>query len=220
MEKTKSPNPCVVILLILIAMPALCCIGFIGITMLGNVIVSSNPSRAFTPTSEEATATLRVQYTNTPEVTPSPTSQPTPSAIPTPIIDVTSILGKSVSEVESILGETTERNPITDPGDKLSGGEYRDYRIDKYDVFIAYDSNRIARVFQVLDGLSDENFSTSDWNIILLRFGMNVTMEPSREAPAAVYWDNYRGYFIAVAASSSRGYPVWTVQIAQAGYGP
>jgi hypothetical protein len=43
---------------------------------------------------------------------------------------------------------------------------------------------------------------------------------PEREALAAVYWDNYDGYFIAVVASSTSGEPVWTVQISEPAYQP
>ena len=47
-----------------------------------------------------------------------------------------------------------------------------------------------------------------------------LSSPPEREALAAVYWDNYDGYFIAVVASKTSGGPVWTVQISEAAYQP
>ena len=151
--------------------------------------------------------------------TDEPTNTPLPStATPTAIeslVDVYSILGKPVNEVEAILGSTILITPNDDNDDNLSGGEYRDYEIGKYSVFVAYDKNGIARVFQVMDGLSDENYSLTQWEQILPQFGVYINTPPERTAPLAVYWDNYNGYFIAVA-----GDPVWTVQIAEAEYHP
>ncbi len=158
--------------------------------------------------------------TNAPTNTPEPTNIPLlPSATPTEsieiLIDVYSILGKPVNEVEAIIGSTVLITPNDDHDDNLAGGEYRDYEIGKYSVFVAYDKNGIARVFQVLDGLSNENYSLTQWNQILPQFGVYINTPPERTAPLAIYWDNYNGYFIAVV-----GDPVWTVQIAEAAYHP
>ena len=48
--------------------------------------------------------------------------------------------------------------PNDDSDDNLAGGEYRDYEIGNYVVFVSYASNGIARVFQVLEGLSDDGY--------------------------------------------------------------
>jgi hypothetical protein len=159
---------------------------------------------------------------NTPESTSIPelTNTPLPPTVTptTPIqslVDVYNILGKPVNEVETILGATVLITPNDDNDDNLAGGEYRDYEIGKYSVFVAYDKNGIARVFQVMDGLSVENYSLTQWKEILPQFGVYIKTPPERIAPLAVYWDNYNGYFIAVA-----GDPVWTVQIAEAEYHP
>jgi hypothetical protein len=148
---------------------------------------------------------------------------PTLTALPTftnsSIVDVPSILGASVNTVESTLGKSTYRDLSTDPADNIPGGLYRYYQVGKYSIYVAYDSKEVARAFGVLDGLSDENYSISDWRILLARFGLNVAASPARDAPAAAYWDNYCGYYVAIAASSTSGYPVWTVRIALAGYG-
>lgn len=156
---------------------------------------------------------------------PTPTNTSAPIVFPTStanktdaikvIVDVPHILGKTVSEVENILGVTTLITPNDDNDDNLAGGEYRDYKIDRYTITITYDKIGISRVFQVMDGISDENYALEDWKIILAKFGIQIGKSPDREAPLAVYWNNYNGYFIAVA-----GDPVWTVQIAEYEYRP
>lgn len=92
--------------------------------------------------------------TNTLE--PTPTEQPSqtlePSPTVEPLVDVFGILGKPVEEVEVILGQTVLITPNDDNDDNLAGGEFRDYEVGNYVVFVAYDSYGIARVFQVLDG--------------------------------------------------------------------
>jgi hypothetical protein len=160
--------------------------------------------------------------TSTPELTPADQSLPTIASSPTiePLIDVFSIIGKPVEEVESILGPTVLITPNDDNDDVYAGGEYRDYELGSYDVFVTYDKNGISRVFQVLDGLSDENYSLTEWDQILPKFGVFLTSQPDREAPAAFYWDNYAGYNIAVIALGTSGQPVWTVQISDASFSP
>jgi hypothetical protein len=129
------------------------------------------------------------------------------------IIDVTTILGKPISQVEEITGKTVLITPNDDHDDVLAGGEYRDYEIGKYYVFLSLDEDGIARGFQVMDGLSSENYSLNDWKTLLPRFGLNVTAPPDQEAPAALYWYNFDGYGIGLASNNISGKPVWTVQI-------
>ena len=170
-------------------------------------------SATITPTLRPPTASpLPLTENPSPTVT-IPTIEPTSSV--EIVVDVPGILGKSVSEVENLFGIATLITPNDDNDDNLAGGEYRDYQINKYSVTIAYDKTGVARVFQVMDGMSDENYALDDWNIILPKFGIQINVSPDREAPLAVYWDNYNGYFIVVA-----GQPVWSVQIAQAEYHP
>lgn len=174
---------------------------FLAILFLG-IVVLSPPYVVFTPP---------WVHTATPH--------PTDTALSIPLtINVPGLLGNTVSEVEIILGSAMEVDPINDGN--LVGGEYRDYQIDNYYVFIGYDETGIARMFQVLEGLSSMNYSTSQWAMILPIFGVNNTTSPDQTAPAAVYWDNYNGLFIAIMATSSSGKPVWTVQIAQIQYRP
>jgi len=164
---------------------------------------------------EKPTEVSTIVLTNTPKPTNTPLlSAATPTAIES-LVDVYSILGKPVNEAEAILGSTILITPNDDNDDNLSGEEYRDYELGKYGVSVSYDKNGIARVFQVMDGLSDENYSLTQWEQILPQFGVYINTAPERTAPSAVYWDNYNGYFIAVV-----GDPVWTVQIAEAEYRP
>ena len=192
-------------------------------------IPTSTQTHTTTPTlslSPTVTLTPFPTQTEQPSQTPdpSPTVEPSPTIEPAPIVEplvnVLDILGKPVNEVESILGSSVWITPNDDNDDNLAGGEYRDYEIGGYVVFVAYDSNGIARVFQVLDGLSDENYSIMEWDQILPKFGVFLDSPPQREVLAAVYWDNYAGYFIAVVASNTSGKPVWTVQISEAAYKP
>jgi hypothetical protein len=178
------------------------------------------PSPSGTP-KPTATITLTPTIRNTVNFTEILRNTVTMRPSSTPVfINVPEILGKTTTEIEAVIGSTIEINPINDPYDSLSGGEYRDYLIGAYWFFIGYDEDGIARIFQVLDGLESSNYSIREWNQILPIFGMDVRTLPNRTAPAAVYWDNYNGFFIAVVASSSSGSPVWTVQIAQASYAP
>jgi len=202
----------------------LCCLCSIPIAIFSSS--TSSPKASNTPIIDIEPSPIIAQTDKPTEVptialtnTPKPTSTPSPStATPTAIkslVDVFGILGKPVNEVEAIIGTTILITPNDDNDDNLSGGEYRDYIIGKYSVFVAYDKNGIARVFQVMGGLSDENYSLKQWKLILPQFGVYINTPPERTAPLAVYWDNYNGYFIAVA-----GDPVYTVQIAEAEYHP
>lgn len=170
--------------------------------------VEAEPSSTFTETE---------QNIESPTTTPTKLQQPTATITATiePVIDVFGILGKPVNEVENIVGQTILITLNDDADDDLAGGEYRDYVIGDYDCFVVYDKYGIARVFQVLDGLVDENYSLSKWGVILPQFGVYISSSPDRTAPLAIYWDNYNGYFIGVI-----GDPVWTVQIAEAEYAP
>lgn len=168
---------------------------------------------AFAVINQTATANAP---TNTPMATITSLPPTITSTAIQPLVDVLSILGKPVIEVEAILGSTTLITPNDDDdGDLSFVKEWRDYKIGKYSVFVAYDQNGISRVFQVMDGLSVENYPLTEWKQILAQFGVYVNTPPERTAQFAVYWDNYNGYFIAVA-----GDPMYSVQIAEAEYHP
>lgn len=183
------------------------------------------PEDTISPTSTK-TSTIEPTITSTQTPTPSPTKtkKPTntiePSPTKEPIVDVFQILGMKRIDVEGLLGPTVLITPINDPGDPLVGGEYRDYEIDDLVIFIVFDKNGIARIFQVWEGLTEKNYSINDWDAILPQFGVNLNVGPSRSAPAALHWDNYHGYYIGVIASSSSGKPVWTIQISEEAYKP
>jgi hypothetical protein len=132
------------------------------------------------------------------------------------IIDVSQVLNKSVSEVEAILGSTVLITANDDNDDPFAGGEYRDYEIGKYSTFVAFDRNGVSKLFQIMDGLTVENYSLEDWESLLPRFGMNVQSSPDKSAPAALYWYDFQGFGIAVIAENISGAPVWTVQVADA----
>ena len=164
---------------------------------------------------DSLTSTPQPQEPIPPTATPSITPKPTPA--PDIIIDVTLIINKTVTEVETILGTATYVTPNDDNDDILAGGEYRDYEIGKYGFFVSFDRNGNAKGFQIMDGLSDEDYSLDDWGLLLPRFGLVIQSPPDKSAPAALYWYDYQGYGIAVAAENMNGTPVWTVQIEDAG---
>lgn len=178
-----------------------------------------SPSSTHTST-HEPTSTATETKTPLPTNTTIPTNTIEPSPTIQPLVDVIQILGKNRNEVESILGPTILITPITDAGDPLYGGEYRDYEIGDYVVFISYDKKGIARIFQIWEGLTEKNYSITDWKILLPEFGVYLNIPPSRTAPAALHWDNVNGYYIGVVASNTSGKPVWTVQISEEAYKP
>jgi hypothetical protein len=149
-------------------------------------------------------------------LTPSQNSQIT-STTPT-LVDVPSLLGKTIAEVESIIGKTILITSNDDNDDSTAGGEYRDYYIGDYLVFISFDKNGISRIFTVLEGLEAEKYSLQDWKILLPRFGIYTDSEPDRKAQTLYSWSNQNGLYIGIASISSKGYPIWTVKIAQQGY--
>jgi hypothetical protein len=132
------------------------------------------------------------------------------------IVDVSQILNKSVPEVEAILGPTVLITANDDNDDPFAGGEYRDYQIGKYSTFVVFDRNGVSKLFQIMDGLSVENYSLEDWESLLPRFGMNVQSSPDKSAPAALYWYDFQEFGIAIIAENINGAPVWTVQVADA----
>ena len=148
---------------------------------------------------------------NTPIIETSPTS--TPDYL---IIDVTTLIGTPVAQVEQMLGQAILVTPNNDQSDTLAGGEFRDYMIGKYRACLSFDKNGIARGFQVLEGLIEDDYSLSDWREILPRFGINLPVEPDKTARVALYWYNYNGYGIIISANNMSGRPVWSVQIDEA----
>lgn len=203
MSNTNATHPSLLTALIVVVTAAFCYAAYLRPDLIRISMPSLNPHHQAAVLSSLATPT----FTTIPTFTDSP------------IVDVPSILGTSVNAVEATLGKSTYKDLSTDPADNIPGGLYRYYQVGKYSIYVAYDSKEVARAFGVLDGLSDENYSISDWKILLHRFGLNVAESPAREVPTAAYWDNYGGYYVAVAASSSSRIPVWTVRIAQAEYG-
>jgi hypothetical protein len=174
------------------------------------------PESTKTPIPTNTTTPTAISSGQTSDDIPLPESTATPTSMEFStdlIIDVTKILGKAAPEVEEIIGKSVFITPNDDNDDALAGGEYRDYEMGKYYVFLSFDQDGIARGFQVLDGLLSENYALSDWATLLPRFGLNVIAPPDQEAPAALYWYNSNGYGIAIVSNNTSGKPVRTVQI-------
>ncbi len=151
-----------------------------------------------------------------PEATPFPTYTPFSADAPFPtgiIVDATEIIDLPVEEVEKILGEPYNITPLTKNLDAAvpNGGESRDYVMGKYNLWVSYDLNGIARGLQVMDGLLDEGYSLDDWPFVLLRVGMEVVEQPDVEGPVALHWKNAHGYNIFIA--SDEYFKIYTVKI-------
>ena len=166
-----------------------------------DIIENTQNENSFSPTPTQMSSL-------TPQITSTTTS----------LVNVPSLLGKTVAEVESIIGKTILITPNDDNDDSTPGGEYRDYNIGDYLIFISYDKNGISRIFTVLDGLESDNYSLQDWKILLPQFGILTNSEPDNKAQTLYSWDNQNGVYIGIASFSTKGYPVWTVKIAQKGY--
>lgn len=207
-----------------------CCCGALGITLIMMTPTADTSDSSFpeiaqtegsTPTRlPPATPTPALTQESTPTSIPEPTrtpSPPTATVTPTPeaLIAVFEVLGMPAEKVDNVLGPTILITPNDDGDDNLDGGEYRDYKIEHYTVTVAFDKNGIARVFQVWEGLSAKKYALSQWREILPQFGVHISSSPDRTARAAVHWDNYNGYHIAVF-----GNPVWSILVAEAAYAP
>ena len=72
------------------------------------------------------------------------------------ILDVPAIMGKSVAQIEGVLGKSIETLPIrVGNADELpDGGESRTYRLGQYAFYLFFDRNGMARGFQLTEGLS------------------------------------------------------------------
>ena len=151
-----------------------------------------------------------------PVATPFPTYTPFSADAPFPkeiIVDATEIIDLPVEEVEKLLREPYNITPLTKNLDAAvpNGGESRDYVMGKYNLWVSYDLNGIAKGVQVIDGLLDEGYSLEDWAFVLLRVGLEVVEKPYAEGLYALRWKNTLGYNIFIA--SDEYFKIYTVKI-------
>ncbi|MGD8791041.1 MAG: SIR2 family protein [Anaerolineae bacterium] len=133
------------------------------------------------------------------------------------IVNVTDLLGKSVTTIEDRFGKGLERLPflVGDTEDLPRGGESRKYQCGEFSFYVFLDRRGVARGFQVIKGLKRHSYSLDQWGTLLRRFGLGVYRLPDREAQSALHWDNFRGFKISLIAGGSDGF-VWSVKIWQA----
>ncbi|MBI3158064.1 MAG: hypothetical protein HYZ26_00510 [Chloroflexi bacterium] len=179
---------------------------------------SDTAAPIFTETpSESPSSTVIPSQAVSPTITPIVLQSftPTPTAPPI-IVDASQILSHSVEEVERILGNPLDVFPIG-PGESWAdteGGEAREYRYGKYAFYIDYDMHGIAKLILLFDGLADYKYVLSDWQTILLRFGLSVTQYPDVTAPARYGWTSYQGLTINITMNGTiPGSTVFGVQI-------
>jgi hypothetical protein len=129
-------------------------------------------------------------------------------------VNVSSVIGSPISDVERTLGKSTETYEVLigDAEELPDGGESRTYKSGRYEIWITVDKKGIAKGVQVVDGLLDDSYSLDQWPVLLNRLGISVSRAPDVTAPAARRWTNYLGYAIWVAAAKSGG-TVWSVRI-------
>ncbi len=157
-----------------------------------------------------------VSQLHTPEKTEVPPIETIPVSTSDLIVYVPNILGKSVQEIEDQYGQGAmiTQMPAGAVDSIPEGGEMRTYTVGKYSFSVAYNLNGVAKGFQVMDGLSEDDYLLNQWSLLLNRFGFSVTESPDMQAPMAVRWDNFHGYKIEIATSTPDG-PVWTVKISK-----
>jgi len=163
--------------------------------------------------------------TPTTEVTPIPTETSAPTNTPLPptvsaainseiIIETSKIIDAPVQKVENMLGSSIETLAlgIGDSEDVPDGGETRTYQVGKYQIYVDYDKQGIAKGLQIFDGLLDDGYSIDQWPIILTRIGVGSVGLPDIKNPNILQWKNAHGYFIAISTEKAGG-NVWTVRI-------
>ena len=130
------------------------------------------------------------------------------------IVDSVRVFDATVAEVEQYLGAPSESFPlgIGEAEEVPDGGESRTYHLGKYEIWVNYDKEGIARGLQVVDGLASDRYMLDDWPTILEGMAVGYAGLPDVEAPAALRWEDASGYFIMIATSSIGG-DVWTVRI-------
>jgi hypothetical protein len=166
------------------------------------------PTNTFTPAPTE---------TRPPTVEPKPTDTFTPEPSAKPVIDAWKVVGIARATVEQWAGKPIETFPVGNsqpPMADVVGGTSCTYRLNGYDFYVDYDKAGTAQLFQVVDGLSAQGFKLKDWPKVLSMFGIEMPSAPDVSAPAAVRWNNYKGYEVSVIMDGIRDYSVvWTVQV-------
>ncbi|MFN8473765.1 MAG: NBR1-Ig-like domain-containing protein [Anaerolineae bacterium] len=138
---------------------------------------------------------------------------------PARLVDVLNIVGKPAANIEATWGPSIETYDFG-PGDVEglpNGGQARTYRQGQYTFGLLVDKKGLVTQFQILDGLAGERIPLDQWSQIVPRFGLDITTQPDKKAPAAWYWDNFKGKKVVVIANGlpDRGGVIWTVQVYQ-----
>jgi len=144
------------------------------------------------------------------------------------IVDVPSILGKGVAQVEEILGEPVEAWRAGEPGSPLpgsEGGEWRVYRQGQYLIDAVYDGGGVMRKFMLgasYEHLHEEGYRLDSSALRLLdRLGMTAHLpqpEPDRQvggpgSAQAWHWYDADGYVIIMMVHPDTSYRVYLVEI-------
>lgn len=193
------------------------------------LLATPTPTLTATPTATpEPTATHTP--TNTPTSTPEPTFTPTSTPTQTPtvpplstqiptsaatshhaglIFDAPGLLDRHVTEVEQVLGASTKITSFEVGEDStiLGRGEWREYQLDKYRCLLTFNEEGILKKFFLTQGLADENYSVSDWALLLPRFNLEAAY-PDKQTVDGVSWDNLNGYEVFSFTSNAQGVPL------------
>jgi hypothetical protein len=178
--------------------------------------VSTETKLAEVVPTDTTVATIAPTETYVPTIAPPNTPQPTETTTVNSeiIVETAKIIDAPVQQVETMLGSSIETLSLgIGAAEEIpGGGESRTYQVDKYTIWVTYDTRGIAKGLQIVDGLLDDGYSLDQWGIILTRIGVDFVRLPDIEAPAARRWTNANGYAIMIAAEKIDG-NVWTVRI-------
>jgi len=134
----------------------------------------SSPAPTSIPTPSSAALATKPPTAIVPkEQSAVPSSESTPPVETTSstalIVDSVRIFDASVAEVEQYLGAPSESFPlgIGEVEEVPDGGESRTYHLGKYEIWVNYDTEGLARGLQVVDGLASDRYKLDDWSTIL-----------------------------------------------------
>jgi hypothetical protein len=202
--------------------------GVIGTCICLFVVVATAPKTTTAPkATEQSLSGTSPTSTEAPSVAktepPAPTDIPALANTPTPavdshptelIMDVPKLIGATRSDVEAILGKPIRTESISPDGldDIPNGGEMRTYQVGAYEVDVDFDSQLATTGLQVVKGLTEEDWSLTDWPMLLVRVGLDITVAPDVSNDKNFIWHNVDGYGILI-GNDKVGGQVWTVRV-------
>lgn len=122
------------------------------------------------------------------------------------IVFIPNIIDTHYRDIERFIGKPYERamRRVGSAEEAPQGGETRDYHFGPYELSITYDLQGIAKGVH-LTGLEQHQYQLDDWFEVLFRMGVSVGPPPDGQGITTVYWLDYYGLRIKVAAARVGG---------------